>query len=73
METITKSQAQEFWRDLMGTLYGDPDYKGSGWSVQPEAVAEKMSISVEKAEAFLWRCCRDDLHLTDRQGGGFVV
>lgn len=69
--TVTENQAKEFWRDLMGTLWGDASTKVTHGIMSVELIADHMSISTEKAEAFLWKCV--ELELTDRQGGAFVV
>ena len=68
---IKESQAREFWRDLMGTLrYSTKESHGI---MSVGLIADYMNISVEKANAFLRRCAEDDLRLTERQGGGWVV
>ena len=68
---ITETQAKEFWRDLMGTLWGDAKTKATHGIMSADLIADHMNISIEKAEAFLWKCV--DLGLSDRQGGAFVV
>lgn len=70
---ITAEQARSFWRDLMGTLWNDPECKSTHGIMSAEHVAEYMGISTETAEEYLWRCVADDVHLSDRQGGMFVV
>lgn len=69
--TITKAQAQEFWRDLMGTLWHDADCKATHGTMGAKLVADHMGITPEKANAFLWACV--NYEITDRQNGGFVV
>ena len=71
MDQITESMAYEFWRDLMGTLWGNADTKVTHGIMSHELVADHMCITHDKANAFLWKCV--ELGLTDRQGGGFVV
>lgn len=65
---ITEKQAQEFYRDLCGTVN---EGKTSQGTLSVEAIAEKMEISVSKAEAF----CRAmfKYKITEKQGGGVVV
>ena len=64
-EVETKTRA--FWRDLMGTLWGDPSCKTTHGIMSAELIAEHMGISVGKAETFLWMCCH--YGITERQGG----
>ena len=71
MKNISKEVATAFWRDLMGTLWGDPDCKATHGIMSAELVADHMGISPDKAEAYLWACVENKL--TDRQGGAFVV
>lgn len=71
MDTITTSMAKEFWRDLMGTLWGEPDTKVTHGIMNEYLVASHMGITPEKAKAFLWKCV--ELRITERQGGAFVV
>lgn len=71
MTTVTDNQAEAFWRDLMGTLWGDANCKVTHGIMSAALIADHMRISAEKANAFMWKCV--DLGLTDRQGGAFVV
>ena len=71
LDEIKDSQAREFWRDLMGTLRFST--KGTHGIMGVGLIADHMNISVEKANVFLRRCAEDDLRLTERQGGGWVV
>ena len=64
-------KANAFWRDLMGTLWNDPDTKTTHGIMSAELIADHMGIATETASAFLWQCV--EAGLTDRQGGGFVV
>ena len=68
---ITESQAREFWRDLMGTLWYDPDTKVTHGVMSAGLVADHMGIASETASAYLWKCV--ELGITERQGGSFVV
>ena len=68
---VTDSQAKEFWRDLMGTLWGDANTKATHGIMNEYMIADHMRISPEKANAFMWKCV--SLGLSDRQGGAFVV
>ena len=72
-EPITASQAKEFWRDVMGTIWHDPERKYTSGIMSTEMIAEYMRMDVETCERYLCRCKRDDLHLTERQGGSWVV
>lgn len=60
---ITEKQAEEFYRDLQGTA------KDGILSV--EAIAEKMEISVSKANAYCQAMFK--YGITEKQGGGVVV
>ena len=72
-EDVSAEEAKAFWKDLMGTLWGDPDCRSTHGIMSPELVADHMGISATRALFYLCRCCADDLHLTDRQGGAFAV
>lgn len=71
METISKKQAISFWNDLKGTFHLSKESTSGIMSV--DHIAEGMGISADDAERFLRRCTQDDLQLTERQGGGWVV
>ena len=73
MENISVGAAKEFWRDLMGILWGDANCKTTHGKMGVGLIADYMNMSVERAEAFLRRCADKDLRLTERQGGGWVV
>ena len=67
---ITKAQANEFYRDLCGTVYGDPKKKCGG--IMSEAlIADHMGIDEELAHAYLRACA--EYGITERQGGAWVV
>ena len=68
---ITEKMAKAFWRDLMGTLWGNPDCKTTHGIMSPYLVADHMHMEEERAEEFLWSCIK--YGITERQGGGFVV
>lgn len=70
---ITEEQAREFWRDLMGTLWHDPDTKATHGIMGVELIADYMNISIGKAVDFLRRCAHDDLKFTKRKGDGWIV
>lgn len=68
---MSKERALSFWKDLMGTLWGDPNTKATHGIMSAYLVADHMGISEESAEEYLWACV--EYGLTDRQGGAFVV
>lgn len=68
---ITEAKAKAFWRDLMGTLWGDSETKSTHGIMSVELIADHMGISVETASEFLFACIR--YNITERQGGGYVV
>ena len=67
---ITKEMATEFYRDLCGTVYGDPT-KNSQGIMTVELIAEHMKISVEKANEFCNAMIK--YGITERQNGMIVV
>ena len=67
---ITKPQAQEFYRDLCGTVYGDANKNSQGIMNIP-GIAYNMGISLEKAEEFCNAMIK--FGITERQGGMIVV
>lgn len=70
-EETAEKQAREFWRDLRGTYGYNPDGKDTHGTININSVVQKMKISADDAERFLWVCT--DMGLTDRQGGGWVI
>lgn len=68
---ITSAMATAFWRDLMGTLWHDPNTKSTHGVMGAELVADYLNTTTEIASNYLWKCV--EIGLTDRQGGGFVV
>lgn len=68
---MTEAKAKAFWRDLMGTLWGDPDTKSTRGIMSAELIADHMGIDSETASEFLFACIR--YGITERQGGGYVV
>ncbi len=69
-EEITKEKAKEFYRDLCGTVYGDPN-KNSGGVMSVILIADHMKISVEKADAFCTAMIK--YGITERQNRMIVV
>ena len=67
---ITKPQAEEFYRDLCGTVYGDSS-KNSQGIMSVGLIADHMRISIERANAFCNAMIR--YGVTERQGGKVVV
>lgn len=70
MGKITGNQARAFYRDLCGTVYGDPDRNSNG-VMSEKLIADHMGISVERAAEFMWACAEH--HITERQGGAWVI
>lgn len=66
-----KNQVHEFWRDLMGTLWGDADTTTTHGIMSAALIADHMSMDATTAEKWLWAAVK--YGYTDRQGGGFVV
>lgn len=64
---ITESKAQEFYRDLLGTIHST----GNIGIMSEHLIADHMEMSVERARDMLWACVK--YGITERQGGGFVV
>lgn len=71
LEKFREAKAKAFWKDVMGTLWNDPETKSTHGTMSASLVADRMGITEEKANDFLWKCV--ELGLTDRQNGGFVV
>lgn len=71
--TITKSMAYEFMRDLYGTISASSgkEYKPNSGVMSAGLVADYLCISTEKANAYLWACCR--YGYSDRQSSMFVI
>ena len=69
-EEITKEKAEEFYRDLCGTVYGDPN-KNSGGVMSVGLIADHMCISIEKANLFCDAMIK--FGITERQNGMVVV
>lgn len=68
---ISEEKAKAFWRDLMGTLWGDPNCKSTHGIMSEQLIAEHMGINAEEALEYLNAC--KDAGLTERQGGAWVV
>ena len=67
---ITKEMATEFYRDLCGTVYGDPN-KNSQGIMSEQLIADHMGISITKAELFCNAMIK--YGITERQNGMIVV
>ena len=67
---ITKQQAQEFYRGLCETVYGNPN-KNSQGIMNVLMIAYQMDISIERAEEYCNAMLR--YGVTERQGGMIVV
>lgn len=67
---ITKNQAEEFYRDLCGTVYGNKN-KNSCGVMSVALIADHMRISIEKANVY----CNSMIKygITERQSGMIVV
>ena len=70
---IREPYATAFWRNLMNVLWGDPNCSTTHGLMSSALIAEHLGISEDVAEAYLRRCAQDDLNLTERQGGAWVV
>ena len=70
MNKITESQAQEFYRDLCGTVYGNANKNSQGIMNIP-MIAQNMKISIDKAEEFCNAMIK--YGVTERQSGMIVV
>ena len=69
-EEITKEMAKEFYRDLCGTVYGDPN-KNSGGIMSIGLIADHMKISINKTNDFCAAMIK--YGITERQNGMIVV
>ena len=67
---ITKGMANEFYRDLCGTVYGNANKNCQG-IMSIGLIADHMRISVEKANNFCDAMIK--YGITERQGGMIVV
>lgn len=68
---IARPAAREFWRDLMGTLWGDSECRTTHGTMSAELIAQHMRCSVEDATRFMWACVK--FGYSDRANGAFVV
>lgn len=68
---MNEKKANNFWHDLMGVLWGNPNCTTTHGIMSAELVADHMGITAEKANEFLWACVK--YGITERQGGAFVV
>ena len=67
---ITRQMAQEFYRDLCGTVYGDAN-KNSQGIMSVGLIADRMKIPFEKAEEFCDAMIKYDI--TERTMGMVIV
>jgi len=67
---ITKEQATNFYRDLCGTVYGDPD-KTCGGIMGTWCISEHMGITYEEAENYCNAMIK--FGITERQNGMIVL
>lgn len=67
---ITKGNAEEFYRDLCETVYGNSNKVSQG-VMSIELIANRMKISIENANRFCEAMIK--YRITERQGGGIVV
>jgi hypothetical protein len=67
---ITKQQAENFYKDLCGTVYGDANKNSQGIMNIP-MIAQHMGISTDKAEEFCNAMIK--YGVTERQSGMIVV
>lgn len=68
--SITKPQAQEFYRDLCGTVYGNANKNCQGIMNIP-MIAQHMGISNERAEEYCNAMIK--YGITEKQSGMIVV
>ena len=67
---ITKNQAQEFYRDLCGTVYGNCNKTQQG-IMSIGLIADHMNLSIEKAKEF---CDAMVIYgITERSSGKIIV
>lgn len=67
---ITKGNAEEFYKNLCETVYGDSNKVCQG-VMSIGLIADRMKISVEKANMFCNAMIK--YGITERQGGMIVV
>lgn len=70
---ITIEQARNFWKDVMGTIYGDPNRTYNTGTASTRFIADKMGMSYATISDYLYRCADKDVRLTERQGGCWVI
>lgn len=70
-ENITKGQAMELWRDLIGAFYRGKVPKGNTGILYVFGVANWLNTTEEKASEICnaWV----EYGITERQGGGIVI
>lgn len=67
---MTKKQCKNFIADVKGAIWGNANHPDDA-IVEAAFIAERLDISLSKANQFLWACAR--YGITERQGGGWVV
>lgn len=67
---ITKSQAENFYKDLCDTVYGNPNKNSQGIMNIP-MIAQHMEISTDRAEEFCNAMIK--FGITEKQNGMIVV
>ena len=70
-DAISDEKGRNFWRDAMGTIWGEPDRSYSTTAISTVDFAERMKMPKERILPYLYKCTT--LGLTDRQGGGWVI
>jgi hypothetical protein len=70
-DAITDKKAQNFWKDVMGTIWGDSERKYSTGTISTKDLADVMMMPDDRILPYLYKCAT--LGLTDRQGGGWVI
>ena len=68
---ITFDQAKAFFRDVLGSFGFDPESTSTHGIVYHEAIAERLSIPLDKAEKYIYACYR--YGITEKQNGGMVI
>ena len=69
-QPITKQQAENFYKYLCGTVYGNPNKNSQGIMNIP-MIAQHMEISTEQAEEYCNAMIK--YGVTERQSGMIVV
>lgn len=67
---MARGACYEFIRDLRGTIFGNCN-RASGRVVNTITIADKMGITVDKANRYMWFA--EKYGLTTRKCGGYVI